>query len=165
MDAQAPLMNNETDHEVEVDQNDVIQIAPEEENTRPTPVISVAEIRPFPAVSQTTPQVRRSQKQKNRLGRTRILTDTRLILEDRQRQLEKIVKVGKRLQTIHRNRRKLQRLLQRRKRMLATLIQIVRLWRRLHVARLKRMQRKRKKKLKKSKKTLNPKMKIPRMLL
>lgn len=95
-------MNNETDNEVEVDQNDVIQITPEEENTRPTPVISVAKIRPFPTVSQTTPQVRRSQKQKNTLGRTRILTDTpetRLILEDHQRQLEKIVKVRKRLQT------------------------------------------------------------------
>ncbi len=92
-------MNNETDNEVEVDQNDVIPWTPEEENTWPTPVISVAEIRPFPAVSQTTPQVRRSQKQKNRLGRTRILTSTRLTLEDRQRQLEKIVKVRKRLQT------------------------------------------------------------------
>jgi hypothetical protein len=34
VNAQDPLMNNETDHEVEVDQNDVIhQITPEEENT------------------------------------------------------------------------------------------------------------------------------------
>ncbi len=52
-------------------------------------------------MSQTTPTIRRTQKQRNRLGRTRVLTDTpelNAIEQDRVKQLEKIEKTRRRLQ-------------------------------------------------------------------
>lgn len=58
-------------------------------------------MRPLPKLSQTTPKVCRSQKQQNRIGRTRMLTDTaetNAIALDHQRQLKKLKKVSRRLQ-------------------------------------------------------------------
>lgn len=63
--------------------------------------ISGTDIRPLPKVSQITLKVPRIQKQHNRIGRTRLLTDTpetNAIAFDRQRPLEKLNKVRRRLQ-------------------------------------------------------------------
>ena len=63
-------------------------------------MVSFTDIRPLPQVSQTTRKIRRTQQQVNRLGRTRILTDTpeiNGIEQARQKQLDKMAKTKRRL--------------------------------------------------------------------
>lgn len=82
--------------------------AVESRQTNLEELVPLTELRPLPKVCQSTPKVRRTEKQVNRLGRTRIPTDTpemEMIESQHLKQKEKLEKTRRRLQPIENTKR------------------------------------------------------------